>query len=232
MTITAKYVGACTVCGKRIDVGDTIEWAKGKGSRHAACKPVAVPKDAIRLGGGSGYGYDGWHQGQVVAQKQKEGGIRYLYVLSASSNYVREDGMSCGVGDEEGYYYSATCRIATPEEAAPVIAQREAATARKAAKTGLEEITDQIRENGEKPEGDHSPDGERLMDTQDIYGGGDWFVIEPEWIWYVRNNGSDGSDWSANNVRTGGAGAIGWRVPFTDNLAARLRQCAAAALQT
>jgi len=51
---------------------------------------------------------------------------------------------------------------------------------------------------------------------------GEWFVVGPEYIWYCQNNGSDGDDWSRNNVRTGGAGAIGWRVPRTDELAAEL----------
>ena len=57
---------------------------------------------------------------------------------------------------------------------------------------------------------------------QNIYGGGEWFVIGEERIWHVRNNGTDGGDWSLNNVRTGGAGAIGYSVPFDNNLAHRL----------
>lgn len=35
----------------------------------------------------------------------------------------------------------------------------------------------------------------------------------------MENNGADGGDWSRNNVVTGGAGAIGWRVPPDDALA-------------
>ena len=53
-------------------------------------------------------------------------------------------------------------------------------------------------------------------------GGGDWFVLSTD-VWYVRNNGGDGDDWSHNNVSTGGAGAIGWRVPWTDTLAAAVQ---------
>jgi hypothetical protein len=41
-------------------------------------------------------------------------------------------------------------------------------------------------------------------------------------VWYVQNNGADGDDWSANNVRTGGAGAIGWRVGRTEELIEQL----------
>jgi hypothetical protein len=67
----------------------------------------------------------------------------------------------------------------------------------------------------------HKPQGETI-DISDsrlqISGGGVWVVIEPgeKNFWYVRNNGSDGADWSLNNVSTGGAGAIGYRLPYTE----------------
>ncbi|NCU21821.1 hypothetical protein EOM89_14215 [Candidatus Falkowbacteria bacterium] len=38
-----------------------------------------------------------------------------------------------------------------------------------------------------------------------------------------ENNGRDGDDWSYNNVRTGGAGAIGWRRPYDPAVAEQLR---------
>jgi hypothetical protein len=50
---------------------------------------------------------------------------------------------------------------------------------------------------------------------------------EQPWIWAVRNNGGDGDRWDINNVRTGGAGAIGHRVPWTAELASELRAIAA-----
>ena len=80
-------------------------------------------------------------------------------------------------------------------------------------------LAEQIRREGERPEGDHVPEGEHVLDSSNIYGGGDWFVIGADWIWHVRNNGMDGDDWSQNNVRTGGAGAIGWRIPFDAQIA-------------
>lgn len=58
---------------------------------------------------------------------------------------------------------------------------------------------------------------------ENVYGGGEWWVIQENWIWYVRNNGFDGDDWGRNNVQTGGAGAIGVRVPFSEELAAQIR---------
>jgi hypothetical protein len=64
----------------------------------------------------------------------------------------------------------------------------------------------------------HRPPGDQIwIDKNSIgYGGGTWVVIEPgeNYFWYVRNN--DGDDWSRNNVQTGGAGAIGYRLPMTD----------------
>jgi len=58
---------------------------------------------------------------------------------------------------------------------------------------------------------------------KNIYGG-EWWVIQPEWIWHIRNNGHDGDDWGRNNVNTGGAGAIGVRVPFSEELAEKITE--------
>ena len=69
-------------------------------------------------------------------------------------------------------------------------------------------------------------EGEKIQHPtrpENIYGGGEWWVIQKEWIWHIRNNGHDGDNWSANNVNTGGAGAIGHRVPYSDELAAQIR---------
>lgn len=102
----------------------------------------------------------------------------------------------------------------------PALARRRAIVQR------VKEIAHEIRETGERPEGMNDPAGDRLFDTQDIYGGGDWFVLGPEYLWYVQNNGMDGDNWSYNNVRTGGAGGIGHRVSATSPLAAELHQLA------
>jgi len=62
-----------------------------------------------------------------------------------------------------------------------------------------------------------------VLSTFNIYGGGERIIIGDDKIWYVQNNGADGDDWSRNNVRTGGAGAIGWYVPRTPDLERRIR---------
>lgn len=244
MVIRAKYNGTCGVCGRRIRAGEEIEWSREAGSRHVACdgkaqggEPAAPAYDGPtwRIGGGSGYGCQGWEVGQVVRAsdrlRDKDGAPEWLYVLRATKRYVREDGMSFGVGDERGHVYSATCRAATPEEAAPEVARRAQAEARKAAKERIAAIARQIREAGTRPEATDGqvpwPAGDRLLDTFDIYGGGACFVLAADAIWYLQNNGGDGDCWAHNNVRTGGAGAIGWQVPLDAALAAELRALAA-----
>lgn len=226
MTITAKYPGKCTKCGGSIKPGEKIEWEKGKGAYHVKCEaePAMMSGEkTYKLSGGSGYGCRGWDRGQVLrnaAKRIEQGEPEFLFVISASSRRVYEDGLSFGVGDEEGYLYCATAREATAEEAAPVrarIAERDEAARKTKA---LAEMVEKIHDEGECPEGEHRPEGDRVNigQGQTLYGGGEWFIVGPEYIWHVRNNGMDGDDWSRNNVRTGGAGAIGWRIPTTPEL--------------
>lgn len=56
----------------------------------------------------------------------------------------------------------------------------------------------------------------------DIYGGGYWAHQDENYFYRIINNGSDGGDWSLNNYRTGGAGAIAYRTPLTDEVKAIL----------
>jgi hypothetical protein len=174
----------------------------------------------IKLSRGSGYGGHPYNVGQVVvvADFVTRGIPEYVTVLTAKKEHYREDGLCFGVGDDEGYLYSATARPATPEEIAPV---KEAQAAKAAAAEKAQKIKDLaalIVKTGTCPPGPVSPEDEagavRLHSTQTIYGGDDWFVTTPTRIWYVRNNGADGDTWANNNVATGGAGAIGWYIEY------------------
>ena len=83
-------------------------------------------------------------------------------------------------------------------------------------------------EGAEIPKGDFVLEGERVENPrfpQNIYGGGQWFVLQEEegYIWYVHNNGRDGDNWGLNNVVTGGAGAIGYRIKFNSIVAGLIR---------
>ena len=78
----------------------------------------------------------------------------------------------------------------------------------------------------EYPEGQFKLEGESIEDPfypADIYGGGRWFVIQHDCIWFVKNNGHDGDDWGRNNVQTGGAGAVGVRIKYNAEIAEKIR---------
>lgn len=233
----------CSKCGYRIRKGEKIFYSKDEGAYHIDCdaaqqqekeqaekRAAEIKAEAPwSLHSGSGYGGREFSVGDVLRAPEhirEKDGPQYLFVVRAKKEYVAEDGMSFGVGDESGYLYSANCREATAEEAAPLVEREKAAAEKKAAEKELDELKKEIQEIGEKPEGVNSADGKRVLDTQNIYGGGDWFVIGTDYIWYVQNNGADGDNWSINNVGTGGAGAIGWRIPFSADKAARLLELA------
>lgn len=237
--MTSMYDSKCVECGHKITAGDEIYYLRGKGAWHVDCSAVKAAAKAKadelkaaapwHISEGSGYGGRPYSVGQVIKAPRwvaDEGGPEYLTVVRASKSYYSEDGLSFGVGDDRGYIYIADCREATAEEAAPLVEAKRAAAEKKAAKQELAAITADIKESGERPEGEHTPTGEILFDSFTIYGGGDKIIIAPEHIWYVRNNGGDGDNWSLNNIRTGGAGAIGWRIPLNEALATRLRELA------
>jgi hypothetical protein len=76
-------------------------------------------------------------------------------------------------------------------------------------------------------ETDYSPQGEEIqhpLNPRNIYGSGQWFVIEKDRVLHIINNGMDGDDWSVNNIRTGGAGAIGFEIPKTDEVVNALKR--------
>jgi hypothetical protein len=239
MAREALYDGWCKVCGGKIRKGSQIEWSKAEGARHVECAGAPghaeAPAGPISLSGGSGYGCQGWQVGQVILSSEKrrrEGGPDALVIVTAARSYVREDGLSFGVGEDSGYAYYATARPATAEEMAPAIeAAHEHALAEERALEAKR--LERLFESGEHPDpaagqvslvGDEVP----IAVQGRIYGGGRWAVIEPEGaeprsIWWVVNNGRDGDDWSYSNVRTGGAGAIGRRLPWSPELERRVR---------
>ncbi len=234
--IRARYGSTCAACGGRIEPGDLIEWSRGAAARHVTCPtrqaPAAPATPAPIQFSTTGHSRnDGPAVGSTFRHRQH--GI--VTVLSSRGQYIREDGMSFGLMDESGWLFAVGARPATEAEAAPVL-EREARTELcRTARARLAAIAKQIEQAGEyparTPEG-IVPEGDRVFDTQDIYGGGGWFVVGPEYIWYCRNNGADGDDWGRNNVRTGGAGAIGRRVPFDQALADEIRALAATLAET
>lgn len=94
---------------------------------------------------------------------------------------------------------------------------------RRQIRVGIEAISQYICEHGEKPETNEFPTGETLLDSRNIYGSGDAFVIEPDnAIWFLVKNGMDGDNWSRNNL----PGHIAYRLPANETIATNLRQLA------
>lgn len=166
---------------------------------------------------GEGYGADYLQPGTILRSNPKhhdqKGWPEHITVVKTTKYFVREDGLSVGVGDESGYIYTYHCREATPEEAAERMTADQKRKAKKEAEKRLAQISRDFMKHGVHPEPWVVPEGTRYDVTpQNLYGGGEWYVISGPRIWHVQNNGADGDDWSHNNVRTGGAGAIGYYI--------------------
>ena len=220
--MTARFNGQCSVCGERIRAGETIEYDRAQGgARHPDCTPFVAPADTIWISIGQGYGGQPFHVGQILAnpyhgkpittsplytdeeraQLAQQGEPEYLYVLHASKRYFRDDGMSFGVGDEEGYVYSACCRPATEEEASPLRATEQRANERHTMRARVEAIRHRIETDGEYPRPAVYPlEARVLFNTRNIYGGGARFVVAPGEVWFCAGNGGDGDNWSENNL--------------------------------
>lgn len=157
---------------------------------------------------------------------------RMLYVTTEDSMGMDADDHNLGwvtfypAEVEEILGITGDRTVAGQREAAKRRREAPAEVRKRAIAQRVKEIAHEIRESGERPEGHNDPGGDRLFDTQDIYGGGDWFVVGPEYLWYIQNNGMDGGNWGLNNVRTGGAGAIGYRVPASSTMTAELLRLA------
>lgn len=147
--------------------------------------------------------------------------------------YFEEDGMSFGYYDDNVWLCCAKCdtAIVTVEEKEEYLKQKERekqaeqrrkeqTQKKKEMKKQIDELFDYIRENGQYPEKVNSEQimvtGNVIYDTFNIYGGGKKIIVDNTKIWVLKNNGMDGDNWSYNNIRTGGAGAIGYCMGIND----------------
>jgi len=203
--------------------------------------PASGPSTPSHFGPGEfllseGEGYGGYerHIGEVFAAPKRfqDKGDWLIVVKELSPQYYREDGLSFGVGDDRGYIFKHVVRPATDDESLPARMKKEKGKVQQETRVALRKLIDDIQKKGERPRGSGGEsikvDGEELENPMDkgspAYGGGSWFIFQSSYIWFIRNNGGDGDDWGQNNVRTGGAGAIGWRVHRDRDLEDSIRQ--------
>jgi len=232
-SFTAKWGNSwCPDCGKPLYAGDEVRYRYPEKSLcHLDCE---VAQGRWVLSGGEGYGCHGWEIGQVVyidrTKPAYEGYPEFLLVVDTKEKYFSVDGLSFGVGDDSGYKFTAYCRAASDEEAASLKQKIEQQNRRYNATCRLDEIGREIKNNGEKPVGPSQmdmPEGEMIFvaDPHDeLYGGGWWIIANDDYVWYIENHGMDGDFWAANNIRTGGAGALGWRVSRNEDLVSELNK--------
>jgi hypothetical protein len=158
--------------------------------------------------------------------QEKDG--NWYRILTRTRRYVREDGLSFGLADDQGEIVTGKARLATAEEATPLMAaleREQSARAEKRRQANERKELARIITTSEKGLTPEHHVGEMLLSTVDLYGGGDWFEIDEteHLIWYCRNNGRDGDNWGHNNVTTWGAGAIGRCIPYDQEIAQRIR---------
>ena len=146
--------------------------------------------------------------------------------------YLRSEDACCyGMLPDDQWVRYAYYRDATPAEIAAVEAAEEAARKKAAEKKAREkriyEIENKIKktENYAQNVDPKDLEGEVLLDTFNIYGGGERIIANDRWLWCVQNNGGDGDDWSMTNVYGGPGtpGGIGWRIPRDEALVKELR---------
>jgi hypothetical protein len=243
----SRYPGTCTRCGQLVPAGTgtALTTAGGWQVRHAGDCPVSPHNrhDApvIGLACGEGYGGTGFTPGQTIraeyicgdgipevfAAGQIPGGqlIRagrggvsgIVTVVTAAARYYAEDGLSFGVGADEGHVYQATARPATAGEAAPVLAAEAATDKRLQLHAAVQEQFgwrypgSDAAYPAEVPGIEDLPEvplrGRAARHSEDQL-----LVDEPGgYAWTRAYNGADGDDWSQSNHGS----AIALRYPLT-----------------
>lgn len=61
--------------------------------------------------------------------------------------------------------------------------------------------------------------GREVHNSRNVYGGGSRVIVGPDYIWLIEGNGTDGDDWSLNNL----PGEIAFRAPYSAELEAKIQ---------
>lgn len=237
----ARYNGFCKQCKNTISVGESITKHATLGYVHVECpdapatKPQATsqpkpqPKPQQKRTNRRPSSCD--KCGEFLAAGQ---GHLWRCMGEASGCMKHYD------DDDGGWHVTCLDTEECNERRTEQVRRRKAhdALSTKFAKS-KRDLEDEFIGNGTYPD---PKDGQLQLDGEEIamdngrtrlYGGGEWCVIDKDGgrIWWVRNNGADGDAWDRSNVRTGGAGAIGRYLPYSDELEARVRANAFDAVQ-
>ena len=169
-----------------------------------------------------------YYPGGVQVNTQLKDGVTGAQVGGywAGGNFVTPNADAVW-SDDRGWMHTIYAGPPQPQDAAN-FESKEAKARRlrdlklKASKR-RDEIEKYITSHGEAPKLSHYPVGVTLCTTGERsipYGGGTWFLVEPDAIWFIRNNGADGDDWSWNNL----PGCMGWRVRMDQKLVDELKE--------
>jgi hypothetical protein len=194
-----------------------------------AAKFGRTPVEGAKVQSFTGHGKDPEPDGSIIRSKGKS----YVQVAAGRPRYYSRDMLEDFdmFGDEPGYQYQrdvVEVELSDDERVADT-AKMDAKTARERAAAVLKAAADRVRKEGERPaQGEAKvptgPGTETIAaDRAGVYSGPrQHFEIGDGWIWFTQYNGSDGDDWSCNNL----SGSIGWRIAFDADLVTEIRAAA------
>jgi hypothetical protein len=202
----------------RVEVAEgtpTMQVARGSGGQSE------VEADAYEVGVAERLSWHPATTGALTAE-QVPGGCTdrlgrttgIVVPVETGYRYYDEDGMSFGVGADEGYVYTAIVRPATAEEAAPILAEEEAVRHRRevaARKDALLSWRGPDEAKGAvcpRPITGPSPAGAEVVphEAPPLYYSGvrDELRVDRanQLVWALSYNGRDGDTWDASNWRS------------------------------
>lgn len=169
------------------------------------------------------WNYQNYYEGKILLYK---GQIIKITKITRE-NYGLENAMSFG-GNEDGYLITAYYEMASKQE---IIDFKREQTKKNDynKKVGIikqyfskERFTVPNKVKQFNDDEVYSLIGE----GHNIYGSGTAYAIDPnkKYIFEIVNNGMDGDDWSRNNYRTGGAGAIAKEFRYDEDIASLIKE--------
>ena len=140
-----------------------------------------------------------------------------------SSDYHKCDGFSFGVLTED--WYSVKAKDVSNTERGKIYLESYLKNCKKSEliemarnkkQLAFNTLVSEIKKYGNKIDGEDMSlsdfKGIDIINTFDIYGGGQIIRQSDSIVWLIINNGADGDMWSINNIQTSGAGAYGFYV--------------------